>query len=97
MNTRNIKLLSVVTIATLLATSLLNDVFAQARAGINGGLNVSNLYIDDLGDENARYGFTIGVFGQGASSETFAIQPELLYSTKGSKAFYGYHRPNSKV
>ena len=88
MNTRNIKLLSVVTIVTLLATSLANDVFAQARAGIKGGLNVSNLYIDDLDDENARYGFNIGVFGQVLSSETFAIQPELLFSTKGSKAFY---------
>ena len=88
MNTRNIKLLSVVTIVTLLATSLANNVFAQARAGIKGGLNVSNLYIDDLDDENARYGFNIGVFGQVLSSETFAIQPELLFSTKGSKAFY---------
>ncbi len=71
MNTRNIKLLSVVTIVTLLATSLANDVFAQARAGIKGGLNVSNLYIDNLDDENARYGFNIGVFGQVLASETF--------------------------
>jgi hypothetical protein len=88
MNLRNIKLLSVLTVVALLATSLRSDVFAQARAGIKGGLNVSNLYIDDLDDENARYGFNIGVFGQVLSSETFAIQPELLFSTKGSKAFY---------
>jgi len=64
------------------------SVFGQARAGIKGGLNVSNLYIDDLDDENARYGFNVGLFGQVLASETFAIQPELLYSTKGSKAFY---------
>lgn len=88
MNARNIKLLSAVAVVTLLATSLGNNVFAQARAGIKGGLNVSNLYIDDLDDENARYGFNIGVFGQVLSSETFAIQPELLFSTKGSKALY---------
>src|SRR5688572_11767794 len=88
MNTRNNKLLSVVAIVALLATSLANDAFAQMRAGIKGGLNVSNLYIDDLDDENARYGFNVGLFGQVLASETFAIQPELLYSTKGSKAFY---------
>ena len=73
---------------TLLATSLDNSAFSQARAGIKGGLNVSNLYIDNLDDENARYGFNVGLFGQVLASETFAIQPELLYSTKGSKAYY---------
>jgi hypothetical protein len=54
MNRRNIKLLSVCIMVTLLATSSDNDLFAQARAGIKGGLNVSNLYIDDIDDENAR-------------------------------------------
>jgi len=88
MNTRKIMILSVFIVVTLLATSLDTSVFGQARAGIKGGLNVSNLYIDDLDDENARYGFNVGLFGQVLASETFAIQPELLYSTKGSKAFY---------
>jgi len=88
MNVRKITILSVSIVVTLLATSLENTVFGQARAGIKAGLNVSNLYIDDLDDENARYGFNIGLFGQVLASETFAIQPELLYSTKGSKAFY---------
>lgn len=88
MDAGKIKILSVIIMVCLLATSLDNNVFGQARAGIKGGLNVSNLYIDDLDDENARYGFNVGVFGQVLASETFAIQPELLYSTKGSKAFY---------
>ena len=86
MNAQKLKILSVFVV--LVATSLENNVFAQARAGIKGGLNVSNLYIDNLDDENARYGFNVGLFGQVLASETFAIQPELLYSTKGSKAFY---------
>lgn len=88
MNARKIMILSVFIVATILATSLDNAVVAQARAGIKGGLNVSNLYIDDLDDENARYGFNVGLFGQVLATETFAIQPELLYSTKGSKAIY---------
>ena len=59
------------------------------RAGVKGGLNVSNLYIDDVSDENARFGFNLGVYGQILSSDAFAIQPELLFSTKGSKIEYG--------
>jgi hypothetical protein len=34
-------------------------------------------------------GLNIGVFGQILSSDAFALQLELLYSTKGSKAQYG--------
>jgi len=88
MNAQKLKILSVFVLVVLIATSLENDVFAQARAGVKGGLNVSNLYIDNLDDENARYGFNVGLFGQVLASETFAIQPELLFSTKGAKAFY---------
>lgn len=61
---------------------------STARAGIKGGLNVSNLYVDDVTDENARFGFHAGLYAQIFSSEVFAIQPELLYSTKGSKNTY---------
>lgn len=88
MNAFKTKILSVFIVVLLIATSLENVALAQARAGIKGGLNVSNLYIDDLDDENARYGFNVGVFGQVLASETFAIQPELLFSTKGAKADY---------
>ena len=73
---------------SLLGLASTNISFAQARAGIKGGLNVSNLYIDDVHDENARYGFNVGLYGQLLSSDKFALQPELLYSTKGSKAYY---------
>jgi hypothetical protein len=65
--------------------------FAQERrAGIKGGLNVSNLYVDDVDDENARYGFNVGLFGEIISTETFGLQAELLYSTKGSKNDFNF-------
>lgn len=60
----------------------------NARAGIKGGLNASNLYINDVDDENARIGFHVGLYGQIAASETVALQVELLYSTKGSNNYY---------
>jgi len=59
-----------------------------ARGGIKGGLNVSNLYVDEVDDENSRFGFNVGFYAQLFSSEFFAIQPELLYSTKGTKTEY---------
>ncbi|HJW29358.1 MAG TPA: hypothetical protein VJ508_08890, partial [Saprospiraceae bacterium] len=61
---------------------------SNKKAGIKGGLNVSNLYIDNLTDQNARTGLNLGVFGQVLSTESLALQLELLYSTKGSQAVY---------
>ncbi|MBL7840044.1 MAG: PorT family protein [Cyclobacteriaceae bacterium] len=55
------------------------------RVGIKGGLNVTNLYVDDVDDENPRYGFHLGVYTQLFQSDVFAIQPEILYSTKGTR------------
>lgn len=60
----------------------------DSRMGIKGGLNVTNLYVDDVNDENARFGFNLGLYGQILSSDVFAIQPELLFSTKGSRWEY---------
>lgn len=62
--------------------------FAQdngLRVGIKGGLNVTNLWTDEVSDDNARYGFHVGVYTQLFESDVFAIQPEILFSTKGAK------------
>ena len=74
--------------AGLLATTLLKAQNGTAKAGIKGGLNVSSLYINNVTGENARLGFHGGLYGQLFSSEYFALQPELLYSTRGSEAVY---------
>jgi Outer membrane protein beta-barrel domain len=87
MRTKSVKFLSVLVLLTVCILAN-NSTFAQMRAGVKGGLNVSNLYIDDIDDENARYGFNAGIYGQIFSTDAFAIQPELLYSTKGSRAEY---------
>lgn len=62
----------------------------KVRAGIKGGLNVSNLITDEVTDKNARYGFHAGVYGQLFANEGFAIQPELNFSTKGNKVSYNF-------
>lgn len=60
----------------------------EQRMGVKAGLNLSNLYVDDVDDENARIGFNGGLYGQIVSTPTFALQPELLFSTKGSENEY---------
>lgn len=74
----------------VLVTCTFNQSYAQTakRAGIKGGLNVSNLYIDQVNDENARIGAHFGFFAQVVSTEVIAIQTELLFSTRGSMATY---------
>jgi hypothetical protein len=76
------------TYSTTTTTTTESTKTSTARAGIKGGLNVSNLYMDEVTDENARFGFNAGFYAQIFSSEVFAIQPELLYSTKGSRNTY---------
>ncbi|MGE0589352.1 MAG: porin family protein [Cyclobacteriaceae bacterium] len=77
-------------IGTIAVVALsLSSAYAQSpRMGIKGGLNISNLYVDDVNDENSRIGFNAGFYGQPISSDVFALQTELLYSTKGSENEY---------
>lgn len=88
MDSKKTKILFVVVLLSALSLTVSHSANAQARAGIKGGLNVSNLYIDDVNDENARYGFNVGVYGQVLSTDIFALQPELLFTTKGAKGEY---------
>lgn len=86
---------------TLLAAAVLitgaaffhaTDALAQGRVrtGLKGGLNASSLFYDGQGVSNKseRIGFHAGVFAQAPVGEFFAIQPELLYMTKGASANY---------
>ncbi len=56
--------------------------------GVKGGFNMSNLYTDDADDENILYGFNAGVYATLPVSDFVAIQPELLFTTRGSKLEY---------
>ena len=81
-------------VALLTSTALLQPTNALAqgrvRAGLKGGLNASSLFYDSQGvsNKNERIGFHAGVFAQAPLGEFFAIQPELLYTTKGAAADY---------
>ncbi|GAB3808944.1 hypothetical protein GCM10028819_49060 [Spirosoma humi] len=77
-----------------------SDALAQGRTrvGIKGGLNASSLFYDSQGatNKNERIGYHVGVFAQAPVGEFFAIQPELLYMTKGASADYNILGFNGK-
>jgi len=56
--------------------------------GVKGGFNMSNLYSGDANDKNILYGFNAGVYATLPISDFIAIQPEILFTTKGSKLEY---------
>lgn len=77
-------LISFVTIP-LLSQAQMGD----SRFGVKAGVNLSNFNRGDVGTQNMRIGFNLGLFTELAVGENFSIQPELLLSTKGNRATYG--------
>ena len=53
--------------------------------GIKGGVNFSNFSGDDVDDIDGRTGFHLGLVAEFGLSESFAIQPEVLYSAQGAE------------
>lgn len=84
MNT--LKKLLLVTILGLGITSLTYS--QNSGTGIKGGLNLSSLSTDGNNDKNLKMGLHAGVFTKIPISESFAVQPELMYSGKGIKLNY---------
>jgi hypothetical protein len=56
--------------------------------GIKGGVNMSNFYNEDADDKNMLFGFNAGVYATLPISDFVAIQPELLFTTRGSELEY---------
>src|SRR5688572_3763004 len=71
--------------AGLLSVSVSNaQEQSRARVGIKGGMNLSNLYVNDTHNNNQRIGWHGGLYAQLFASEAFSIQPEVVFSTKGT-------------
>jgi hypothetical protein len=80
---------------TLFLTASFGMLHAQSdnvttEFGVKGGFNMSNLYdnSDDVNDNNVLYGFNAGVYATLPISDYIAIQPELLFTTKGAELEY---------
>jgi hypothetical protein len=60
----------------------------KVKGGFKGGLNVTNLYIDDVDDENSKIGGHAGLFVKASPLKFLGLQTELLYTMKGSQVHY---------
>ena len=76
----------------ILLTALISTCFVSAQGfGIKGGLNLTNLtnfentFKQEVESENIRTSFHIGIFNEFEVTEHFSIQPEVLYSSQGTK------------
>src|SRR5215813_4652416 len=58
------------------------------KLGIKGGVNLTNMYVNDISDENMKVGVNLGFFAKLPLTRGFSIQPELLYTSKGAKETY---------
>jgi hypothetical protein len=68
-----------------------NGAFAQSnkfKFGILGGANFSNIDANDTENNKAHVGFNFGVFTRIPLTKSFAIQPEVYFTTKGSEMTY---------
>ncbi len=86
----NIRTKTIFAVAALFfTTAFTNDAKAQdSEVGIKGGANFSNFFNDEVDDQNLRIGFQGGLFFKAALTDFFAIQPEVLYTQKGSTTKY---------
>ena len=68
---------------------ILFTVLANAQSnvhwGLKGGVNISAVNISGGGDYNSKAGFHAGGLAHIHLSKTWALQPELMYSTQGGK------------
>ena len=55
----------------------------DVKFGAKAGINFSNIYGDDVEDNEVRTSFHIGAVAEIKISEKFSIQPEVLYSAQG--------------
>ncbi|SJZ97199.1 porin family protein [Sediminibacterium ginsengisoli] len=58
------------------------------KLGVKGGINLTNLYVNDVKNENMKVGGTFGLYAKLPVARGVSIQPEVLYSMKGSQLEY---------
>lgn len=71
----------------------------EIKFGAKAGVNFASVSMDPEGDMDtkSRTGLHIGIVAEFKLTETFAIQPELLYSMQGSKAEFGGVESETKL
>ena len=61
----------------------------QAHFGLKGGVNISQLHINDNPETDSKVGIHAGILVHIHASQTWALQPELIYSLEGAQRKIG--------
>jgi hypothetical protein len=61
---------------------------SNLKFGVKGGVNFSNLSTDNAQDNKMLTGVNLGLFAKLPVTSSIAIQPEIYFTTKGSKLTY---------
>jgi Outer membrane protein beta-barrel domain len=87
---KNVKrIISIAVLALGITTSTAQVVSSEeSKIGVKGGLNMSNLYTEDVDDENVLYGFNLGLFAELPLTGSVSLQPEVIFTTKGAELKY---------
>lgn len=80
--------LSLTSVQAQTTPSASTDSSSGAKFGIKGGVNFSNIYVEDVDDNNVLTSFNAGVFANFPVGDILSLQPEILYSRKGAKLTY---------
>lgn len=68
----------------LTTTQLQAQDYRPVNWGLKAGINAADMYGDDVGGTSAIAGFSGGAWLNFRLAEYFSLQPEVLFSTKGS-------------
>lgn len=74
---------NIVLMGAFLIASTLSISAQESSFGLKGGFNAAFVKSDSGFETETRNGFHIGIYGESRLSDTFAIQPELVYSQQG--------------
>lgn len=81
-----------ISITTLLLVASIQFIGAQEKSnfkfGVKGGVNFSNLASSDTKEKKTITGVNLGLFAKLPLTKSFAIQPEIYFTTKGSELTY---------
>ncbi|MCB0803000.1 MAG: PorT family protein [Flavobacteriales bacterium] len=83
------KLKKAIALITIIGSLIPLSIKAQeSKVGVKGGLNFSNFYNKEVDDQDIRTGIQAGLFFKAALTDFVSIQPELIYTNKGSTTKY---------
>ena len=80
---KKIKLTLALFFGLVVCTHAQDSATSKSNGGIKGGYNLASVNFDGNGETDQRHGFHVGFYGESFISDSFSIQPELMYSQQG--------------